>query len=82
MSNILLINPQTPKFVRHRDKSIPIGLLYLASTLQREKHRVELIDVNNDFLGFDERKRQGGGALLNISQRNLLIGQVFLSQIW
>lgn len=55
MPNILLINPHTPEFVRHRDKSIPISLLYLASTLQRYKHKVGLVDVNNDFISSEHK---------------------------
>jgi len=58
MPNILLINPHTPEFVRHRDKSIPIGLLYLASALQKHKHKVKLIDVNNDFLSLEHKKQK------------------------
>lgn len=55
MLNILLINPYTPEFVTHRDKSIPSGLLYLASTLQRHKHKVGLVDVNNDFINSEHK---------------------------
>jgi radical SAM superfamily enzyme YgiQ (UPF0313 family) len=58
MPNILLINPHTPEFVRHRDKSIPLGLLYLASTLKSHNYNVGLIDVNNDLL-IPEHKGEG-----------------------
>lgn len=58
MPNILLINPHTPVFVRNRDKSIPIGLLYLASTLQRYRYNVEFIDVNNDFVSLEHKKQE------------------------
>ena len=52
--NILLINPQSPSFVKYQDKSIPIGLLYLASTLKKHGFGVKFIDVNNDVaLGSD-----------------------------
>ncbi len=47
MVKVLLINPYTPNFVSYKDKSIPIGLLYLASKLQQDKHKVKLIDINN-----------------------------------
>lgn len=62
MPNILLINPHTPEFVRHRDKDIPIGLLYLASILQKHKHKVELIDVNNDFLSLEHKNQKVDSA--------------------
>ena len=58
MSNILLINPHTPKFVKRRDKYIPHGLLYLASTLQRDGHQVQIIDANNDLLNLQQEKRE------------------------
>lgn len=49
MVKVLLINPYTPKFVSYKDKSIPAGLLYIASTLQQAEHEVRLIDINNGF---------------------------------
>ena len=48
--NILLINPYTPLFVKHRDRSIPSGLLYLASFLEKNNYNVKFIDVNNILL--------------------------------
>lgn len=47
MKNILLINPKTPDFIKHKDKSIPLSLLYLGSVLKKNNHNVKLIDINN-----------------------------------
>ena len=62
MARILLINPHTPEFVKNKDKSIPIGLLYLASVLEKYKHQVQLIDVNNDLLDLSHKKEKADPA--------------------
>lgn len=49
MKNILLINPPSSILLNSKDKSIPLGLLYLAAVLEQKGYKVKLIDVNNDF---------------------------------
>ncbi len=52
---ILLINPPTPVFVKSKDRSIPLSLLYIGAFLKKNNHEVKLIDINNDFLNLEEK---------------------------
>ncbi len=58
MPKILLINPPTPAFISDRDRSIPIGLLYLASSLIKSGYQVKIIDTNNDCLSLEAAGRE------------------------
>src|SRR4030042_3900251 len=49
----LLIKPPTPNFVTHKDKSIPLSLLYLASSLQKNNFEIKIIDINNEIINFE-----------------------------
>lgn len=51
---ILLINPPTPEFVKNKDRSLPLSLLYLGAVLKKNNHKVKLLDINNDFLNLKD----------------------------
>jgi len=53
---VLLINPPTPKFVKGENRSIPLSLLYLSSTLQKNNYKVKVMDINNDFLNLERNE--------------------------
>ena len=58
MPKILLINPPAPAFIIDRNRSIPVGLLYLASNLLKFGHQIKIIDTNNDCLSLEEAGRE------------------------
>lgn len=47
MAKVFLINPHSPEFLQVREKYLPLGLLYLSSSLKKSGHEVLLTDVNN-----------------------------------
>lgn len=52
---ILLVNPPTPGFVKGKDRSIPLSLLYLGAVIKKNNYKVKLIDINNDFLNLENK---------------------------
>ncbi|KAF0135261.1 MAG: radical SAM domain-containing protein [Candidatus Saganbacteria bacterium] len=48
MAKILLINPHNPDFIFSEERHIPLGILYLSSSLKKNGHEVLFIDVSND----------------------------------
>ncbi len=50
MTKVLLINPFSPTNIQYDDRSIPVGLLYLASNLEKNGIIVKILDINNEFL--------------------------------
>ncbi len=47
MKKVMLINPENPEFLKNKDKSIPIGLLYLSSYIKEYSDvEVKLFDMN------------------------------------
>ncbi len=51
---ILLINPPSPSFVTHKDKSIPLSLLYLSAILKKNNYNVKIIDMNNEIINSED----------------------------
>jgi len=55
MSHVFLINPHNPDFVFTKERHIPLGVLYLSSSLKQSGHTCSLIDVANDQITSKEK---------------------------
>lgn len=48
MAKVLLINPPSPVWMKQKERNIPLGILYLSSSIKKHGHEVRFIDVNNE----------------------------------